>query len=353
MLAVVWVHARVHRHQVYSILCTPIYSSSMDYLCKKCRVSPSYTNVFSLCSHCCLYSHDGGWSETEHISAWRCFSLYHSKKAVSIVWTVSVLYKLCVRVCVCVCTCVCLCVCTCVFVCTCVCVRVCVCISADRCCCCEICLLWSMEFDKHSVSIPLVYTNCQIELVFTQWADFEWNCILVEHSDWFRHALRYTWTVFSSFSGTCTLYFCRVCTFVWFWFHFLLCSYWGAECSAQVERDRHSRVWWPDQQWEMVRSSFTCSHSLTHSLTHSFTHSHSHTHTHSLTHSFSHSLTRLTVTYSLSLTQYTYPSFKQSWMVHCIAIIILNFQSPHITLLTSEMLTPIPLFMTSLPAAIL
>ena len=124
MLAVVWVHAWVH--QVYSILCTPIYSSRMDYLCKKCGVSPSYTNVFSLCSHCCLYSHDGGWSETEHISAWRCFSLYHSKKAVSIVWTVSVLYKLCVRVCVC--ECVCTCVCTCVFVCTCVCVGVCVCV---------------------------------------------------------------------------------------------------------------------------------------------------------------------------------------------------------------------------------
>ena len=24
------------------------------------RQGPSYTNVFSLCSHCCLYSHDGG-----------------------------------------------------------------------------------------------------------------------------------------------------------------------------------------------------------------------------------------------------------------------------------------------------
>ena len=30
-------------------------------------MSPSCTNVFSLCSHCCLYSHDGGGTETEHI----------------------------------------------------------------------------------------------------------------------------------------------------------------------------------------------------------------------------------------------------------------------------------------------
>ena len=35
----------------------------------KVSESLSYTNVFS---HCCLYSHDGMTSETEHISVWTC-----------------------------------------------------------------------------------------------------------------------------------------------------------------------------------------------------------------------------------------------------------------------------------------
>ena len=37
-----------------------IFLSSCNDKVKSHRVSPSCTNVFSLCSHCCLYSHDGG-----------------------------------------------------------------------------------------------------------------------------------------------------------------------------------------------------------------------------------------------------------------------------------------------------
>ena len=55
--------AQIHAHIIGTVI--------FRLLGEKHWVSPSCTNVFSLCSHCCLYSHDGGWSETEHISAWR------------------------------------------------------------------------------------------------------------------------------------------------------------------------------------------------------------------------------------------------------------------------------------------